>query len=162
MKKEETTNSSQQLPPNVEIIKGRNWLPYVITAAVLAALTLLTAWIRGAFSEIDPQVLSDLQVTELQYRLQQWCDAFSVPGILCLCFGLLLLASNGGAFDMLAYGVRKFFHLFKKDPIDRKYGTYYDYQQAKRAKKRSFWYLIIIGGAYLLVGIALLVAFYLV
>ena len=150
----------KQLPPNVEEIKGNEWIRYVITAAVLAVLTVLTAWIRGAFAEIDPQTLVDYDITELQYRFQQWCDAFSVPGILCLCFGLLVVASNGGAFDILAYGVKSFFRLFRRDPLDRKYGGYYEYKQSRAEKKRSFWFFIIVGGAYLLVGLVLLVLYH--
>ena len=155
-----SNSKSKQLPPNVEVIKGRNWLPYVITAAVLAVLTVLAAWVRGAFSEVNPQTLASLKVTELQYRMQQWCDAFSVPGIMCLCFGGLMLASNGGAFDMIAYGIKRFFGLFKKDPLDRKYGGYYEYKQAKSQKKRQFWYFIVVGGAYLLVGVILLILYH--
>lgn len=140
--------SAKPLPPNVEKLPERRWLPYVITAAVLAVMTVLVAWGRGAFTAKDPEEL-----------LRFWCDAFSVPGILGVCFGLLVLASNGGAFDMLAYGVQSLFRLFKKDPIDRKYGGYYEYQQARKEKKRSFWYLVIVGGAYLLVGIVLLIVY---
>lgn len=144
----EGESNSEQLPPNVVERKQRRWLPYVITAAVLAVFTVLVGWARGVFTETDTVTL-----------LICWCDAFTVPGILGVAFGLLVVASNGGAFDMLAYGVKSIFRLLKRDPIDRKYGGYYEYQQARRSKKRSFWYMIIVGGAYLLVGIVLLVVY---
>lgn len=148
---EEVSNEAveTQLPPNVEKIKGRWWLPYVISFAVLAVLTVLVGWARGCFIE-----------TDIKEIVRCWCDAFSVTGILGVCFGLLVVGSNGGAFDMLAYGVRKLFSFLKKDPIDRKYGGYYEYQQARREKKRSFWYLLISGGVYLLVGVILLFVYY--
>lgn len=142
---ESLESTAKKLPPNVEEVKSRRWLPYVIAVAVLAVFTLLIGWARGGFTETDTRLL-----------LGEWSDAFSVPGILGLGFGLLVLGSNGGAFDMLSYGVKKLFHLFKKDPIDRKYGTFYEYQQARREKKRSFLYLVIVGGAYLTVGLILL------
>ena len=141
-------NDQKQLPPNVQEIRGRWWLPYVITFAVLAVFTVLVAWARGCFAEYETKAL-----------IGYWCDAFFVPGILCVCFGLLVLGSNGGAFDMLAYGIRRFFGLFKRDVIDRKYGTFYEYQQARRSKKRSFWYMVIVGGVYLLVSAVLLVIY---
>lgn len=149
----------QQTTPNVVELKKRKWIPYVITTAVVAVLVVLMAWVRGVFSEIDPQKLAALNETETQYRIKLLCDAFSIPGVLAICFGLLVIVSNGGAFDMLAYSMRAFFRLFKKDPLDRKYGSYYDYQQARKEKKRSFWYFIIVGGAYLLVGIVLLIVY---
>ena len=145
---ENATPNSPQTPPNLEEVKGRWWLKYVITAVVLAVFTVLVAWWRGAFEATDPKEL-----------LRQLSDAFFVPGILAVCFGLLIVASNGGTFDMLAYGVRSLFRLFKKDPIDRKYGGYYGYRKAKQKNKRSFWYLVIVGAAYLLVGIVLAICY---
>ena len=154
------TQKGNSAPPNVEQLRERRWLRYVITASVFAVMTLLIAWVRGAFTVVDSQTLIDYGVTELQYRMQQWSDSFSIVGILGICFGLLVMVSNGGAFDMLAYGMRRFFALFRKDPLDRKYGGYYEYTQAKRAKKRSFWYLVIVGGGYLLVGVIFLILYY--
>ena len=141
-------SNSKQLPPNVEELKSRKWLPYLITFAVLIAVTLLVAWARGGYTQTDSKKL-----------LSAWCDALFVPGILCVCFGLLVLASNGGAFDMLTYGVIRLFALFKKDPVDRKYGGYYEYQQARRSKKRSFWYLVIVGSVFVAVSIILFVIY---
>ena len=146
---DDADNTPAPLPPNMVEVKRRPWLKYVITAGVLAVLTVLTAWARGAFS-----------ATEMQDVIGYWCDAFSVPGLITLCIGLLVVASNGGVFDMLVYGVVRLFALFKKDPVDRKYGGYYEYQQSRRAKKRPFWFLVIVGGAYLLVGIILLVVYF--
>lgn len=144
------------LPPNVEEIKGRWWLKYLITAAVLAVFTVLIAWLRGAFAEVTQSVLDLYGVTEQQYRFQQWSDAFVIPGVLAVCFGLLIVASNGGAFDMIVYGVKSVFRLFKKDPLDRKYGGFYEYRKARQEKKRTFWYLVIVGAVYVAIAAALL------
>ena len=81
-------------------------------------------------------------------------DAFFVPGVLITCFGILVVATNGGTFDMLAYGVMQFFNLFKKNPANRKYKTFYDYKKAQEDKKLEFWYLIIDG--VILIGISLI------
>ena len=78
-------------------------------------------------------------------------DAFFVPGVLIACFGVLVIATNGGTFDMLAYGVMQF---FRKDPTNRKYKTFYDYKKAQEDKKIEFWYLIIVGA--ILIGISLI------
>ena len=145
---EESDTNGSKLPPNVEAVKSKWWPKYLITAGVLAVFVVLVAWARGAFTETDPKEL-----------LVKWCDAFSVPGILALCFGLLIVASNGGTFDMLAYGFKSIFRLLKKDPVDRKYGGFYEYRKARQQQKRSFWYLFIVGAVYMLVAVALLVAY---
>ena len=144
---ETTESTSSPTPPNVVKLRQRRWLPYVITAAVLAALTLLFAWAKGAYTS-----------TETWLMLWLWGDAFAIPGIVCFAVGILVWASNGGAFDIFAYGGRIFVRMFfKRDVKDRKYPTYYDYREARKEKKRSFWYMIIVGGAYLVVGVVLFV-----
>ena len=156
---DEDSNSVKQ-PPNLEKIKVRWWPRYLITAAVLAVFTLLIALMQGAFAEVTQETLDLYGVTELQFRCQQWSNAFSVSGVLTVCVGLLVVVSNGGAFDMLSYGIKSVFRLFKKDPIDRKYGGFYEYTQARRQKKRSFWYLVIVGAVFVLIGGALLLAYF--
>ena len=129
--------------------KSRPWLPYVVTFTVLAAATLLIAWATGAYTNTNTWVL-----------LGNWADAFSVAGVIGIGVGGLVWLSNGGAFDIFVYGGRRFARLFNKDPRDHKYPTYYDYHEAKKAKKRSFFYMIIVGSGYLLVGIALFIAYF--
>lgn len=133
-------------PANVEKRKGRIWLPYVITTVVLTALTLLFAWAEGGYT---------LSVTWVM--LGKWGSSVSIAGLVGVLVGLLLWVSNGGAFDIFAYGGRAFIHKFKKDVIDRKYRTYYDYREARKAKKRSFWFMAIVGGVFLAVGIVLII-----
>lgn len=79
-------------------------------------------------------------------------DALFVPGVLLLGVGTLLFASNGGAFDMLAFGVIKLLDLYKRDLTKVKYRTFYDYRQAQKDKKRSFDYLLIVGAAMVVVA----------
>lgn len=140
--------AEQNTPPNVEQLKTRRWLTYVIAAGVLAVLTLLMGILFNGYSAGDAKTL-----------VGAWSSAFSVPGIICLGVGLLIWCSNEGAFDMLSYGVRSFFRLFRKDVKDRKYGDYYGYQQARKDRKKPFLYMIAVGGAYLLVGIILIVIY---
>lgn len=122
-------------------------LKYLIPFLLCAIVVILILVSRGAFVKSGKGLIIDL------------CDAFSVSGVLVLGVGLLVFATNGGAFDMLAFGFIKLFDLFKKDLTKTKYRTFYDYRQAQREKKRSFSSLLIVGGAFLLVGIALLLVY---
>ncbi|MCH5159673.1 MAG: DUF3899 domain-containing protein [Clostridiales bacterium] len=149
---EEQSNSKpDKLPPNVVKSKNRWWLKYVITTAVLGVMTLLIALGLGVFS-----------ITNQKFLLGELSTAFFVPGIFAVGFGLLILCSNGGAFDIFAYGFMSIIRMFKKDPLDRKYGGYGEYRKLQREKKRSFWYLVIVGGVFVLIGGVLLIAFNLV
>lgn len=102
-------------------------LKYVIPFLICAVIVIVILAARESFVKTGKELIKDL------------CDAFSVPGVVMLCFGALVYATNGGTFDMLAYGVRKFFDLFKKDLTKVKYRTFYDYRQAQQEKNvRSF------------------------
>lgn len=126
----------------------RRVLKYLIPILVCVCVVFLILVVRDSFVKSGQDLIKDL------------CDAFSVPGLIMICFGLLVFATNGGTFDMLAFGVIKLFDLFKRDLTKVKYRTFYDYRHAQQEKKRSFWYLIIIGAAFLLVGIVFLIIYY--
>lgn len=140
---DETNDNDTRLPPNVVERKRRVWVSYVITCAILAVLTLLIAMAEDCYTK-----------TETWLMLERWGSAIAISGILGVSSGLLIGLSNGGAFDIFAYGGRIFARMFiKKDVKDRKYPTYYDYREARKKKKRAFWYVVIVGGCYLLVGV---------
>lgn len=115
----------------------------------MLAISFLIAYVRNVFDS-----------TSAGQACGILCDAFFIPGVLMLCMGILVVCSNGGTFDMLAYGIRAFFALFNKEARDRKYPTFYDYRKAKQDKPHSFWYMIIIGGAFVAVSIVLLLLYY--
>lgn len=147
---EDIQTEAEQTPrPETVTPKGRKWLSYVICASALAVVTLLCAWALGGYTETDVKQL-----------VGNWSSSFFVSGVLCLGVGLLIWCGNEGAFDMLGYGVKSLFRLFRKDVKDRKYGGYYEYAQARKERKKPFLYLVIVGGAYLLVGIVLFVVYW--
>ena len=147
---EQTATVAQNSAPDVDKMRRKKeWIRYLVTFGVLGVLTVLLAWARGAFGGG-----ATVDIVRL------WSDAFTVVGMLAICLGVLVVVSNGGAFDIIVYSVKYLFRMLKKDPIDRKYGGYYEYKQSRAEKKRSFWYMIIIGAVYVLVGVALLLYFY--
>ncbi len=82
------------------------------------------------------------------------CDAFFVVGVVFTGFGLLIFTTNEGTFDMMVYGVRSFFDLFRKNP-DKKYPTFYDYRTSREEKKLKFGFLLICGLFFLAVSMVM-------
>ena len=80
-------------------------------------------------------------------------DAFFTPGVILLCFGLLIVATDGGAFDMLRYGTMRFFSLFRRDPQDVKFKTYFEYVSDKHKEHHNFWYLVGVGVFYIVISL---------
>ena len=116
---------------------------YIITSSIGLAIALLVALSKDVFTQ-----------GELKTVYHILCDSFFVPGVVITGFGLLVFASNGGAFDMLTFGMKKFFSLFKKDLSGITKETFYDYSMAKHGEHLSFAYMIVVG--LILIGISII------
>lgn len=123
-------------------------LPYLITAVVGAAAAVLIICLKSVWA---------LPVRE---KMGVLSDAFFVPGIVLAGVGLLIFASNGGVFDMLAYSVIMLFNLFKRDLSKRRYKDYYEYRCAKKDRKRDTAFILIVGAAYIVLAAIFLIAYY--
>lgn len=122
---------------------------YLITFAVGLLLTFFALLVKDVF-----------HLTETVDLMKAFCDATFVAGVLLACAGGLVVASNGGVFDMLAYGVRMIFVVFKRNVTERKYKDFYEYREARKANKRSFAFLIVVGLVYIAVSMIFLALYY--
>lgn len=116
----------------------------LITIAVGLLITFLIALFKGL-----PQQTETIDI------LHTLCDAFFVAGVLLMGSGMLVVSSNLGAFEMIVYGMTSFIDYFRKKS-ERKYETFYDYHIAREKNKTSFWFLLIIGGCFLVVSLIFL------
>ena len=127
----------------------KKFLGSFITFLVGAVFVLIIIFTKNIFVETEPMKI---------YRTLT--DAFFVPGILILSFGLLVLASNGGVFDMLRYGTMRFISLFKRDHNDVRFRTYAEYVSAKHETKTPFMYLVYVGLFYIAISLIFLYFYY--
>ena len=109
-------------------------LQYGITTLVVGLLSLFIMWMKDLFIQTDSQEIMKILT-----------DAFFAPGMIAVCFGLLIVASNGGTFHIFSYGLSSFANLFRKDRTKMRYKTFYDYKVAKEGTEKSFGYMVIIG-----------------
>lgn len=93
-----------------------------------------------------------------KYRLL--CDAFTIPGVLCLCIGALIWVSNDGFF----YGLGYCLQIAWKALIPggrRKTEKYYDYVARKKEKKiTGYGFLFFWGGVCMAIAIVFMILFY--
>ena len=73
----------------------KEYKEYVITTAVAFVVGLLLALSRGIFQEKE----IDMIITIIS-------DAFFIPGVLLICIGLIVYASNEGLFLSISYGFK--------------------------------------------------------
>ena len=124
-------------------------LPYIITAVIGIIITVTIICCKQIWEQ-----------TSTRSVMQILSDSFFVPGVCLAGVGLLIFASNGGVFDMLSYAVLLFFNLFRKDVTKRKYKDYYEYRQAKKDKKRSFAFMLIVGVVFIAIAGIFLIVYY--
>lgn len=97
-----------------------------------------------------------------KYRILS--DAFSVPGVLLVCFFGLLWVSSYGFFDGLKYMFGRIGNMFVPGKIP-KHETYYDYKMRRREKREenedqgSLSFLLFVGLGLLLVAVIFVVLY---
>ena len=129
---------------------------YVIT--ILFALGMLLIWC-GTHKLLTEKL--DLETT-----LKELCNAFTISGALVLCLGGLVLVSDKGAFDGIAFSMKTFFsvHFFFLNKHPQHEGeTYADYVERKHKgdkRRKTYVFQIILGAALLIIGLILLVVYY--
>ena len=121
---------------------------YLITAGVGLLIVLLIVLMKNGFEEQDVEI-----------AMQIWCDAFFVSGVFLTCGGLIVVASNGGVFDMLGYAVSLLWYTFKSSKVERKYKTFYDYREARKDRKRSVSFVLVVGLALIAVSVVFLILY---
>ncbi len=130
-----------------ESSKKHTLVKYVATVVVGLVIALLFCILKGLFKTEDKGTV-----------LRILCDAFTVPGILLTCVGLLTLVIKEGALDGITYSfssmrrVRRGYVSDEKTPK-----TYYDYKEAAKGKRKIAWHLIIVGLGFIAVAIALVI-----
>lgn len=119
------------------------FLKYFITLFVGFLLAFGIMWSKDLFAQVDPARIFHIL-----------CDSFFVVGVVFTGMGLLIFTSNEGTFDMMIYGVRSFFDLFRKNP-SKKYPTFYDYRTSRESKKLKFGFMLICGLFFIAVSLVM-------
>lgn len=123
-------------------------LPYIITSIIGVIVFIIIICVRKIW---------DAETTHSIMRTLS--DACFVPGVLLAGVGLIIFASNGGAFDMLSFAVIRIFDLFRRDCKNRKYKDYYEYREAKKEKKRGMAFMLLVGAVFIVLAVIFLIVY---
>ena len=108
-------------------------------------------------------ISQDAFAQEIDDMMRIISDGLFLPGALMVLIGLLLVVSNEGAFDALAFTGKSLKRLFVPDRPGTKHVNYREYVEQRREKKATgFAFLFYVGGAFTLLGLIFLLIFYLV
>ena len=101
-------------------------LPWLIELGLSLLVSALVAVRQGVLTADNPVDI---------YR--GLCDAFFVPGVFLVCFGILAFCARGGAFDIFSYGVKSLKVLFTPFGRKEKHQRYYEYKLAKEMHRQE-------------------------
>lgn len=123
---------------------------YAVTTAIALAVGLLIALSRGIFSAES----LDMVITIIS-------DAFFIPGVLLVCVGLIVYASNEGLFLAISYGFKTIGRTItaKKEEklMEEKYHEYYARQIEKKTKCKHF---LIVGAVFVVISLIFVVIYF--
>lgn len=128
----------------------KEYKEYAITTAVALIVGVLIALGRGIFQEDE----IDMIITIIS-------DAFFIPGVLLVCVGLIVYASNEGLFLTISYGFKTIGRTItaKKDEqlMEEKYHEYYARQMEKKSKCKHF---LIVGLVFVVISLLFVVVYF--
>lgn len=139
--------------------KERKSLKGIIARTSLSFAFALAIFLTVFFLEL----YGPFELTWEKNGYRMLSDSFSLGGLLPILFWLLVWVSEKGAFDLIAYSVRKLFSFtFHIHPEKSNLPpTYADYVAIKKAKRKPFHYeLLIVGGTFLLLGLIFILVWY--
>ena len=125
-----------------------NLLKYGISGAVCLGLAVFYCGVR------------DFSQMELVEKYRTLCDGFTIPGLLCLCLGVLIWASNDGVLYGLSYCLNVAWRALI--PGARyKHERYYDYITRKKEKRiTGYGFLFLVGGVCMAIALVFMALFY--
>ena len=126
-----------------------NLLKYGITALVGALM---------AYTTTRSYNLAEAATDAERYRILS--DAFTIPGVVLIMVGLLVMVSNGGFFNGMAYAFSYAARLLIPG-VSKDVGRYGDFIERRAQRgKAGFGFLIIVGAVFLAVAIVFVFLFY--
>ncbi len=118
---------------------------YSLFIAVLSFVTICMA--NGAFK-------SDSLANTLRFT----CDAAFAVGVIFTGIGLIIFSSDSGTFDGFSFSVHKLLTLGRRNEKDILEG-YGSYKERKHQKKAEYGHYLVVGGAFLVIAVILVIGF---
>jgi hypothetical protein len=126
-----------------------------IWKSILKYVLTFAAGFGLVYAYIAPRDLASQTLIE-QYHIL--CDAFTLPGLLMTCFGLMILMGNLGALDTLAYAVHFLLHTFI--PLMGKGKSYLDFMLDRREHRvHGYGFLFVVGLVLTAIGVVFLLLY---
>ncbi len=133
--------------------RKKNFIPYFLSFLFVGLLAGLYVGLR------------DFSSQSLMEKYRILCDAFTIPGVILILVGALVVLSDSGAFHgigyVLAYAKNTLLHFVVPGALGNT-ETYFDYVERKKAegRMRSYGFLFGTGVISMLISFIFMFLFY--
>ncbi len=120
-----------------------------------------TALVIGAALALLTLELNDFGgASKLAERYRALTNAFSIPGVIFIMVGFLVLVSADGFFDIISYGLARFGRALV--PFSKKSDeSFYDYKTRKNGERfTGYSFIFITGAVFCAIAAVFLILFY--
>ena len=131
----------------------KNFVPYLFSFLFVGLLAGLYVGLR------------DFSSQPLVEKYRMLCDAFTIPGVILILVGSLVLLSDSGAFHgigyVLSYAKNTLLHFVVPGALGNT-ETYFDYVERKKAEGRmkNYVFLFVAGGLSMFISFVFMFLFY--
>lgn len=122
-------------------------LKYLIGFSIASAIFFLAIDLRHIYQE-----------TELKEIYRSLADGFTIPGVVFICFFLILWFSNLGSFQGIGYAMKHLISMLI--PVNKKKTETYAQHLENQKQVSGFGFLLVIGGLFLLLGIIFTILYF--
>ena len=132
----------------------KRWQSNLLKYGIATAIAAVFVWIL-----LDLQGYASAATQADQYRIL--ADAFTIPGMLLLMVGLLVVVSNEGMFEGLSYVVSYAVKTLVPG-MNKGHERYGDYVERKREKGpvKGFGFLFVVGAVFMAAAGVFIALFY--
>ena len=125
-------------------------LQYSICFAVCAVIIFIWLCVAGIFEDYRTVIAKTHWNIRNEANKNYFIltNAFFGVGVIAAGLGFFVVASNGGAYEMLFYGVRRFISLFQKNHNKFPFHTYYDYHEYRSGQPASSYGFLLVTGIF--------------
>ncbi len=122
----------------------RTIISYSVTFVLAAAVTIMILFYKNAF-----------EIKSLRTLYGVLSDAFFVPGVILIGFGIMVHIAEGGFLDGISYSLRRAALSFIPGGRIKKEETYQEYKERKNdtRKKTEVISMYVVGGVFVLTAI---------
>lgn len=121
-------------------------IKYLIGFIVAGGIFFLAVGLRNIYIE-----------TDLKQIYRALADGFTIPGVVFICFFLILWFSNLGSFQGIGYAMKHLISMLV--PVNKKKTETYAQHIENQKKVSGYGFLFVIGGLFLLLGIVFTILF---